>query len=199
MLDPVTLLTAVGPWAYALLFLVVVADAFPLVGALAPGYVALIAAGFVSRAGSLEAPFVLAVGFAAAFLGDVLAFVLVRRWGPSLLARLPASARARTAAAQASLDRHLGKMLVLGRFSSPTRAIATPAAALAGVATARFAGWSAFGTGVWTVKAVGIGWLIGLGSTPMTDAIGWIGLAIAALAVFVVVRSFTRSTTAVTP
>lgn len=163
MLDPAGLIERAGPWAYAALFLVVFADGVPVLGAVAPGYWALVAAGVAAAVGDLSVAAVLAVGFAAALAGDVVAFEAGRRWGARVVARLPARAHGAAARVQAALSRHLGEALVLGRFSAVVRHLAAPVAGSSGVPRRRFLGWAAAGTGLWALRASATGFLAATG------------------------------------
>lgn len=185
-MDPLALLTAVGPWAYAVLFAAVVADGLPFVGAAAPGYALVAASAVAARMGALEWWLVAAAAVAGALLGDLFAFWLGRKYAGRLLARLPPKASAAAHRLRDVLAKHLGKGLVAAKFFGPSRALAAPLAGASDVSVRRFLAWSALAGLVWAARAMGVGVLLHAGLTGSYLAV--LAAAALVLAAFLVGR-----------
>ncbi len=167
-----------------LLFAAVLVESF---GIPVPGETALIAFGVLASQGHYPIVIVIAVGAAAAIIGDNLGFWLIgRRGGRALIARYPwVERRTRHVLprAEALLDRYGGRAVFFGRFVSVLRETIAWVAGLAGMSWPRFLFWNAFGGIVW---ATGVGLLSYFGGRALADTVRTYGLYAAASLVVVV-------------
>jgi membrane protein DedA with SNARE-associated domain len=152
-----------GMWALVLLFALVGLESF---GLPIPGETALIACGVLAAQGSLSIVAVIAVGSAAAIIGDNLGYLVARRGGRRLLVHY----RVTRQIAERFLPRgerffakHGGKAVFFARFVSVLRVTAAWTAGLARMHWWRFFGWNAAGGIVWAT-------LVGLVSYFLGDA-----------------------------
>ena len=130
------------------------------VGAFLEGETVLILAAVSAHLGYLKLPAVLAVAAIAAFLGDSLYFFAGRFYGPRLMQRFPALAKA-----VPRVDRFVGRWhalaVILLRFTYGLR-IAGPIVLGAGrMRTLTFVWANALGAAVWALLLGAIGWSFG--------------------------------------
>ncbi len=165
VLDPTSLLA----WAGALAVLVVLfAETGLLVGFFLPGDSLLFTAGLFCSTGAgaavhLQLGWVLPAAAVGAVLGAQTGFLIGRRAGPAVLARLD---RPRLAAgvirARELLDRYgYGKAIVLARFVPVVRTVLNPLAGVVGVPARVFALWQVVGGLVWSVGVTLAGYALG--------------------------------------
>lgn len=140
------------------------------VGAFLEGETVLILAAVSAHFGYLQLPIVLAVAAVAAFLGDSVYFFAGRRYGPRLMQRFPALARA-----VPRVDRFVGRWHALAvivlRFTYGLR-IAGPIVLGAGrMRTRTFVLANAFGAVLWALLLGGIGWSFGRAATGLLGGV----------------------------
>jgi membrane protein DedA with SNARE-associated domain len=139
-------------YAAVALFVGVEASGVPV-----PGETALIAASVLASQGELSIELVIAIGAAAAIVGDNIGYLLGARFGRRLLER-PGRTQARRLVAlergQALFDRHGPKAVFLGRWIALLRIWAAWLAGIAGMRWSSFLLWNALG---------GIGWALFFG------------------------------------
>jgi membrane protein DedA with SNARE-associated domain len=178
----------------ALLYAVVAVTAFaesaPAVGLFVPGQTILFGAGFLSGRGDLD-PFVLsATILVGGFFGDMLGFVLGRRWGVAPLERLPGrlkltgSGRDRLTAL---FENHGVKSIVLARFQPIGRAFGPYLAGATGMPAARFLLADVFASFLAATSLVGLGYLAGLGFERLSRTLGFAAVAIVTVLLLAVV------------
>ncbi|HEY1917702.1 MAG TPA: VTT domain-containing protein [Streptosporangiaceae bacterium] len=143
-----------------------------------PSETAVIALG-VSTAGSADPRIAVLVALAAAgaFLGDNVAYLLGRRFGPAITRRLFSSERGarRLAWARQSLERYGAGMIVVCRFIPGGRTAVTVTCGLAGYPWRRFAAADGVAAIAWALYAFFIG---RLGGKAFEDR-PWAGLLVA--------------------
>ena len=150
-----------GNWA---IFVAAILEALPLVGILIPGHIFIFAAGFAAKMGVLVLWKVLLVATLGAVVGDSLQYVIGRKQGESLLVRygkyffLKPEIFEKT---QKLVQKHPGKVLVLGRFNSVTRSIAPFTAGASKVPFLSFLLFDVVGGMLWAGSAIMLGYLFG--------------------------------------
>ncbi len=72
---------------YTILFVTTVLEGIPIVGSLVPGHTVVILSGLLAKLGILNLGFVLALVTIAALLGDIIGFMLGKKYGITLLTR----------------------------------------------------------------------------------------------------------------
>ena len=147
VLDSVT--TALGPWTYALVGVLVFMETVAFAGLLAPGEITLVAGGAAAANGAVELAPLLALVLVSGVLGDLTGFTLGRRFGWPLLAKVAPRFRLDQARLETTLSRWGGKALVAGRFIGPVRVFAPFAAGTSGMATGRLVRLSMVGVALW--------------------------------------------------
>ncbi len=70
-----------GPWAYLIVYLVVMLECQPLLGLFMPGETLVVASGFLAREGVFDLKILIVVVAAAAVIGDTIGYELGRRLG----------------------------------------------------------------------------------------------------------------------
>ena len=148
------------------------------VGFVFPGEAALVVAGVVAGQGRVPVALVILVGVLGAILGDAVGYLVGRRWGPGLLARLPERffPPERIDRASTYLAERGGKAVFVGRFTATLRVLIPGLAGMSGMAYRKFAlanVSSAFG---WGVLSVLIGYLGGSSWRHLTSTVGHLAL-----------------------
>ncbi len=158
--------TLIVSGGYPLLFLVVILEGIPLIGTAVPGHVAIIAAGFLSRIGIFNIYWVLAITLVGALIGDFIGFMLGRRYGLSLIARLRPYFFIKDShieKAKKMLDTHTGKAMFIGRFSPMTRALMPFLVGTGEISAGKFWFYNVLGGVSWVVSSVLLGYVFGAG------------------------------------
>lgn len=146
-------------------FLLPAAEASLFVGLVVPGETAVIAAGVLAHAGVVPLWAVMVCAAAGAITGDQIGFHVGRRYGPTLLDRMPHWLRHGDQYERVlSLVRRRGAMaVVLGRWTASLRALVPGVAGMSGVSSRTF-GWANAAGGVfWAVAVALLGYLAGAG------------------------------------
>jgi membrane-associated protein len=189
--------TQYGPWVYALLFAIIFVETGVVVMPFLPGDSLLFVAGAIAGVGALNFPFLLALLFVAAVLGDNLNYAVGRRVGARVFSweqsRLfNKEAFDRTAA---FYDRWGPMAIVIGRFMPFVRTFVPFVAGVAHMHWSRFLFWNVVGAAIWVGSLTTLGFLIG--NLPWVKAhFSWIALAMIVIpglpAVFEVARHLLR-------
>ncbi|MDF2231832.1 phosphatase PAP2 family protein [Albimonas sp. CAU 1670] len=154
-------LGALGVWAYWIVGLAALLEAWFVTGVLAPGTLVVDAGGALARLGTLnpvELAWFVAVGAA---LGGEMGYWTGRRLGKRLTGRWDPARLGAYRRAEALFRRHGGLALVLGRFLGPVSGLAALAAALAGMEPRRFRIWNALSALPYAAVHVGLGYALG--------------------------------------
>lgn len=160
-MDVQALLEAVGPWALALIAVMVFIESgvlFPFL----PGDSLLVTAGLVHQSLGLSVALIALVAFVAAAAGDQVGYVLGHRFGSRLFkedARVLKTARLRET--EAFFAKYGGRALVLGRFVPVIRTYVPLAAGSARYPYRRFLPWNLLGAFLWAVGVTVAGSLLG--------------------------------------
>jgi membrane-associated protein len=161
-------------WAYVIIVALALIDALiPVV----PSEATVITAGVVAASGGLNLPLVIVAAAVGAFLGDNLAYLVGRRFGPAAKARFFSGEKAvkRLRWAEDQLGERGGELIAAGRFIPGGRTAVTLAAGLVRFAWRRFAFFDAIAAIVWALYASLLGYL---GGHVFEDA-PWKGLVLA--------------------
>lgn len=130
-------------------------------GALLEGEVVLVLAGYAAHQGYLQLPIVMAVAFCGGTLGDQCFYFLGRRWGDSLLGRLPARLRSKADVVNRLLLRYHAWVIVLIRFMYGLRTVGPVVIGMSEVPPPRFLRFNLLGAAIWAVLVAGVGFLFG--------------------------------------
>lgn len=135
-------------------------EASALVGLVVPGETAVFVAGMVSHAGRLPLGAVMAAAAVGAVVGDQIGYSAGRRWGPSMLDRLPRRLRS-SGRADAALDlvqRRGGWAVLFGRWTAVLRALVPGLAGASGLPRRVFTVANLFGGVSWAVVVAAVGY-----------------------------------------
>lgn len=176
------------PWAsvgaYAVVLLLALAEALPVVGVFVPGQTFLLAAAALAATGQLSLLGVLGAAAAGAIAGDAIAFGMGRAGGPVLLERY-GERMGLDASRVDSLARLLARRPILaivgGRFNHLTRAIAPFAAGALRMCPRSFVALNVAGGILWSVAFGLAGYLLGSTVRALEGIVGPIVLLASAL------------------
>jgi membrane-associated protein len=147
-------------WAYGVILAFALFDALiPIV----PSEASVITAGVVASSGDLALPVVLAAAAVGAFLGDNLAYLLGRRFGPRVKERFfnGEKAKKRIEWAERQLTERGGELIAIGRFIPGGRTAVTLSAGTLSFPWRRFAIFDAVAAVVWALYASSLGYFGG--------------------------------------
>ena len=187
-------ITGLPPWlVLALVFALPALEASVFVGLVVPGEVAVLVGGVVAHAGALPLWGVVVAAVAGAAIGDQVGFLLGRRYGPTLLERLPARVRRSGEVDRTiSLIRRRGALaVVLGRWVAALRALVPGVAGMAGMPQGRFTLANVTGGALWATSVAVLGFAAGASYRVLERRLGLGGeillaVVVLALAVWVV-------------
>lgn len=177
---------------YLLVPVAVFLETSALIGLLVPGDVILALGGVYCARGDLEVAVLLPLAIVAAWAGQTTGFFLGRRYGESLVRRLPLVNRVERHLDEAEdfLQRHGGKALVLGRFATGVAAFIPFAAGMAKISPRRFLVFMIPTTIVWASLIFSVGYFLGT-NLPRVDRvlsrIGWGALVIVVVGVTIAI------------
>ena len=182
MLDALTTVLeagAVAPWVLAVVLLIAVGDAlFPPL----PSEGVVVALAAVAVAGHGPHLVLLAlVAAVGAFLGDVLTFVVGRRYGPQRLQRVTRPrARRLLERSTTTLERRGALVVLTARYVPMGRVAVNLTAGATGFPARRFAALAAIAATTWATWSVAVGALAGrwLDGNPLLGSVLGIGLAL---------------------
>ncbi|MDO8668246.1 MAG: bifunctional DedA family/phosphatase PAP2 family protein [bacterium] len=159
-------LPLIDHWGYLILFLSAVVETLPVLGTFIPGQTIVIFGGFLAWLGVLRLDAVIIVAASGAIVGDLLAYVIGRKYGHDFIAHYGKHFflnHERFEKTKKLVEENAGKTLVIGRFSPFTRAVAAFIAGISKVKFPRFIFFAVSGGIVWAVSAVLVGYIFGQG------------------------------------
>jgi membrane protein DedA with SNARE-associated domain len=166
---------------YPVLFILVASES---AGALVPGETSLIVAAALAAQGRLSLPFVIAVAAGAAIVGDNIGYLIGRRGLRRLIDRPGRWSARRQRALARSEDffvRHGSAAVFFGRWLPGLRVFASWLAGANRMHWRRFLLWNSLGGIAWATTVGTVAYILGRSAAGSLGAIGFVGLAIAAL------------------
>jgi membrane-associated protein len=191
----VELLTAYGPWIYAILFLIVFAETGLVVTPWLPGDSLLFAVGAlcaIDTSGTLVIGYIVPALILAAILGNTCNYAIGRAIGPPAFSgRYRLLKLEHLQSTEAFFTRHGGKTVVLSRFLPLLRTFAPFVAGVGQMNYLRFQGFNVLGAILWVSIFISGGYLFG--NLPLVrDNFGLVTIAIIGVSfvpvVFVLLR-----------
>lgn len=157
-----TVITAYGPWTYALLFLIVFCETGLVFIPFLPGDSLLFAAGAIAGLGVLH-PFTLILLLSiAAIIGDSLNYAIGAHIGPKVFREESRFfKREHLMHTERFYEEHGGKTIILARFIPIIRTFAPFVAGVGAMAYPRFLAFNIIGGIAWVTLFVGSGTLFG--------------------------------------
>ncbi len=174
---------------YPFLFVIVILEGLPLIGTAVPGHITIIAAGFLARIGILNIYWVLTISVVGALLGDFIGFMLGRRYGLPLIARLRPYFFIKDShieRAKKLLDTHTGKAMFIGRFSPVTRALTPFLVGTGEISAGKFWIYNILSGVSWVVLSVLLGYVFGVGYHAVSGSFGRFALIAILIALLII-------------
>ena len=182
-------------WAYALAYLLAMAEALPIVGTVVPGSIVIVGLGALIPGGTLDPWLLLAWATLGAITGDGASYWLGRRYHEEISRVWPFRRHPDLIAKGITLFRtHGGKAVFASRFIQGPRAFVPLAAGIVGMPAHRFFAMNILSALIWAPSHILAGALIG-GSIALAGAVAGrlavllvLAIAFALLAVWLVRR-----------
>jgi membrane-associated protein len=167
------LLTVPGPVAYALIGVLVFAEAAVFVGFVLPGETAVLLGGVLAATGRLSLPVLFILVVVAAIAGDTVGYEVGRHFGPRILASRPLRRQqGRIDGAQQFLRERGGWAVFLARFTAFLRAVMPGLAGTSRMPYLRFLTFNAAGAIIWGVGVTLLGFFAGHSYAAVEKALG---------------------------
>ncbi len=187
---------AVDPWAYLLLFAMVLLESSAFIGLFVPGETALLLAGVLCQQGKLSLTWCIVIATGGAVVGDSVGYEIGRRWGHRLRSSWLGRkvGRQRWDRARAAVRDKGGRAVLIGRWIGVLRALVPAAAGDAHVNYTRFLAFNAIGAVVQTPAVILAGYFAGDGYRRVERYLGRgaIGVVVLLLAGGLVVHGWRR-------
>jgi undecaprenyl-diphosphatase len=173
---------------YTLVFAAMVLESGLLLGVVVPGDVILAMAGVYVTRGDLSFPVVVGLAVLGTTAGEVIGYWLGRRFGRSIIDRLPFADRLRPKVDRAAeaLRRNSGKAIVLGRFATGAGGTLPFAAGTAEIPFFRFLLFAIPTILVWATALVLLGTIVGDHVETLDRIVSTFGWAVLAAIVLVI-------------
>jgi membrane-associated protein len=152
---------SLGAWTYVLVPALAFLETGAFVGLLVPGETAIVVGGVVAERGEVALPALVGLVWIAALGGDIVSFLLGRRFGRPFLDAHGARLRVRPdhlERVEQHFARHGGKALLVGRFVGILRALTPFVAGASRFPLRRFVPYAAAGTLGWAAAFTLVGY-----------------------------------------
>ena len=164
-LNPETLLTNLGDWAFWAVLAIIFAECGPLIGFFMPGDSLLFIAGLFIATGAITVNLYLALLllFLAAFLGNVTGYWIGYKAGPPLFNR-PDSRFFKQAYVERTnqfFNQYGGRAIIMARFVPIVRTFITAIAGVGRMDLRKYLVFSAIGAFLWAVGVTLLGYFLG--------------------------------------
>ena len=159
-------LPLIDHWGYLILFFSAVVETLPVLGTFIPGHAVVFFSGFLAYAGIFRLDAAIAVAFAGALTGDLLAYIIGRKYGHDFMVRYGKYFflnQERFEKTKRMVLEHAGKTLIIGRFGAFTRAVSAFIAGASKVKFFRFIFFAVAGGAAWASSSVLVGYIFGQG------------------------------------
>jgi len=184
-----------GPAALALVFLLPALEASVFLGFLVPGEIAVVIGGFLAFSGKVNLGVALAAAILGAIIGDSVGYEVGKKWGDTLLTRLPERFVKPEHIHQGKqlINRLGGKAVFTGRFAAALRALVPGLCGVSRIPYRKFLFWNALGGIVWATGFTLLGYAAGNAWHKVehyASLVSWVllGLAVVGAAVLFVVK-----------
>src|ERR671910_814289 len=177
-----------GAWAYPAVGGLAFLETGAFVGLAIPGETAVVVGGVVASTGRVELIPLIGLVWIAATAGDLVSFLLGRRYGRALVERHGKRVRldeCRVHRVERFYDRHGGSAVLLGRFVGVVRAVSPFIAGSSGFALRRFLPWSVAGALAWATAFTLVGYAFSESFASSGDMAARVALGVVLLAAYV--------------
>ena len=176
------ILSIPGPWIVGAVFFLSAAETALFVGFIVPGELAVILGGVLASRAHVPLPAVLAASVAGPILGDSIGYYLGRRYGEDTRHKL---LKKRWAKARSWVKNKGAPAVFLGRFVAFVRSFIPAAAGVSKMPYRKFLPWNVAAGILWGAGSAFLGYFAGENFEPVVHAMGWVGLALLAVAIAV--------------
>lgn len=152
------LLSVPGWLALFVIFLFPALEASAFLGVIVPGEAAIVIGGALASQGRISLASALAAAILGAVAGDTVGYAVGKRWGKKMLPRLSPRRARELEKAEASLRRHPGWAITLGRFPPGLRTFVPGAAGMSRVRYSSFILYNVLGAVIWGTTFVLLGY-----------------------------------------
>src|SRR4051794_21729534 len=177
--------------ALSLVFLLPALEASAFIGVILPGEAGVILGGVLANQHKLALAAVLIAAVAGAIIGDSVGYLVGRRYGETLLSKIPNRVLKpeHIRSAEQSIRHFGGKSVFIGRFTAALRALVPGLAGMSRLPYGRFLAWNVAGGLAWASGFVLLGYLAGSQYKRIEQYANYIGLALLlAIAITVYLR-----------
>jgi membrane-associated protein len=159
------LLALNGTLVLLAVFLLPALESSVFLGFLIPGETAVVIGGVTAYNGRNELWAVIAVAIAGAVIGDSIGYAVGKRWGDSLLGRIPHRLikPAHVSQSKDMIARLGGRAVFAGRFAAALRALVPGLCGVSDMRYRTFALWNVLGGAFWATGFVLLGYFAGAG------------------------------------
>ncbi len=188
-----------GPWALAILFVIIFCETGLVVTPFLPGDSLLFAAGSLAAAGMFQIAALILILFAAAVLGDTLNYHLGKYLGPKVLRKQDSwiFKRSYIERTERFYEKYGAKTIVVARFVPIVRTFAPFLAGVGAMRYSKFISYNIFGALLWVGIFVPAGYFFG--SLPFVQKnFGLVVIVIIALSVLPIVFEYIKARREVT-
>ena len=189
----VELVSDASGWAYGIVFLLALLD---VLAPVVPSEASVITAGVVASAGGISLPLIITAAACGAFLGDNVAFLIGRRFGPRARETFLHGQKARKSInwAETQLAERGGELIAVARFIPGGRTAVTLSAGTLGFPWKRFAAFDAAAALTWALYASLLGYFGGktFEGAPWKGLLLALGIAFAVAGLIEIARWYLR-------
>ncbi|MFC1406658.1 MULTISPECIES: DedA family protein [Streptacidiphilus] len=159
------LLALNGTLVLLAVFLLPALESSVFLGFVIPGETAVVIGGVTAYNGRNELWAVIAVAIAGAIIGDSIGYAVGKRWGDSLLGRIPHRLikPAHVSQSKDMIARLGGRAVFAGRFAAALRALVPGLCGVSDMRYRTFALWNVLGGAFWATGFVLLGYFAGAG------------------------------------
>lgn len=175
--------------SYLIVFLGGALESIPLFGFIIPGQTIMILAGVLGKLDAVPLPLIALTGWVAANIGDLIGYLLGKKYGEGLLKKYKdyiLITEAQYIKTKTLLNEHPGKSIILGRFHPLTRSLASFIAGTSGIPFIKFIKFSILGSFLWVVSFISLGFIIGEGFETFAKMLGKFSLFATVVAILLV-------------
>lgn len=182
-------------YGYLTLLVVTFLETSAFLGLIAPGETVIVLCGFYAYRGVLDPWAVGAVATCGAILGDQAGYLLGRTYGYDLIRRFGKYVLfdlRRLRATERYFEKHGGKTVFIGRFTSILRSFGPVVAGISRMPYRWFLLWSVLSCIVWGATFTVLGYFFGKSWEVIEGYLGWGGAAAFVIGVLIVLYLFHR-------
>lgn len=169
----------INEYGYATLLVVTFLETSAFLGLIAPGETVIVLCGFYAYRGVLDPWAVGGVSIAGAILGDQVGYLLGRTYGHSLIRRFGKYVLfdlKRMRATERYYEKHGGKTVFIGRFTSLLRSFGPLVAGISRMPYGTFLRWSVVSCIIWGATFTLLGYFFGKSWEVIEEYLGWGGV-----------------------